>query len=205
MRTLGPRLATILFSLIAAVSASEKPSPLLALNAPTGNGVEEITRQELERRMGRSRPLSDNEKAALDRGCLGLVCLYQGLDQKRWPESAPGTKAYLTLEDALKRVCRGGRENFVFLKQAWWSFGKPPRPIEDTREVSLESVTRLKPGKYTFNYAVYFPSTATYVWINHRDYGFPLNFIKPQRVYLSHSPPPLEEFRPAQIYCSTCR
>jgi hypothetical protein len=30
-------------------------------------------------------------------------------------------------------------------------------------------------------------------WINHRDYGFPVNLIKPQKIYLSAFPPPLDE------------
>jgi hypothetical protein len=38
-----------------------------------------------------------------------------------------------------------------------------------------------------------FPSTATYAWINHRQYGFPANLVKPQKAYLSLSPPPLSE------------
>ena len=193
----------VLFSFVGRAIASEPSDPPPALAASAGGGVEEITRQELERRMGGA--LSAEAKANLDRGCVGLICLYQGLDQKRWPEAVRGTKAYLTLEDAMRPACPSGRENFVFLKQAWWSSGKAPKPMAGTGEVSLEAVTRLKPGNYTFNYAVYFPVTATYVWINHRDYGFPLNLINPQRVYLSHSPPPLEEFRPAQIYCSSCR
>jgi hypothetical protein len=66
-------------------------------------------------------------------------------------------------------------------------------------------VTRAKPGWYTFNYAVYFPATKTYVWINHREYGFPANLLWPMKAYLSVSPPPLDENRPAQLYCSTCR
>ncbi|HEY2125494.1 MAG TPA: hypothetical protein VGG94_08545, partial [Chthoniobacterales bacterium] len=75
-----------------------------------------------------------------------------------------------------------------------------------TGEVPLASVTRIKPGLYSISYAVYFPSTATYAWMNHHDYGFPANLIKPQKAYLSPFPPPLDEdARPAQIYCSTCR
>lgn len=50
----------------------------------------------------------------------------------------------------------------------------------------------MQPGWYSFNYAVYFPTTHTYAWINHREYGFPVNVIKPETAYLSHSPPPLD-------------
>ena len=167
-------------------------------------GVREITKSELLALMSGSRPLSQSEKAQVDRGCPGLTCLYQGLGLTRWPELARDTRAYLRLEDALSRSCPHDRQNFVFLKQAWWTSGKPPTSDPKTHEVPLSSVTRAKPGWYTFNYAVYFPATKTYVWINHREYGFPANLLWPMKAYVSLSPPPLEENRPAQLYCSTC-
>jgi hypothetical protein len=179
---------------------------LPALDAHGFNGVQEITRAELAKLMAKFRPLSPDENANLDRGCPGFACVYQGLGLKRWPELARSTVAYLSCEDALKRRCPDGQENFIFLKQGCWLAGKPPALNPTTGEVPLNSVTRSRPGFYTFNYAVYFPSTATYAWINHRDYGFPINWIKPQKAYLSIFPPPLDDdTRPAQIYCSTCR
>ena len=178
---------------------------LPALDTYGAASVKEITRSELVALMAKIRPLSPDENANLDRGCVGLTCLYQALGQKRWPESARGTVAYLSCKEALRRHCPNGQENFVFVKQGWWVGGRPPRPTAGTYAVPMSSLTRARPGFYTFNYAVYFPSTATYVWINHRDYGFPLNLIQPQKAYLSASPPPLEDGRPAQIFCSTCR
>ncbi len=182
-----------------------KIDSLPALDAHDFKGVQEITRPELARLMAKSRPLSDDESTNLDRGCPGLTCVYQGLGVRRWPELARGTVAYLSREDAVNRHCPDGQENFVFLKQGWWLEGSRPIRNPATGEVPVDSVTRMKPGFYTFNYAVYFPSTATYAWMNHRDYGFPVNWIKPQKVYLSRFPPPLEDTRTAQIYCSTCR
>jgi hypothetical protein len=167
--------------------------------------VREITKSELLTVISKSRPLSQSEKAQVDRGCLGLACLYQGLGLKRWPELARGTRAYLRLEEALSRTCPEDQETFVFVKQAWWISGKPPIPNPKTGEVPLSSVTRAKPGWYTFNYAVYFPATKTYAWINHREYGFPANLLWPMKACLSLTPPPLDENRPAQLYCSTCR
>ena len=76
---------------------------------------------------------------------------------------------YLRLENALRRSCPEGAQNFVFVKQAWWTSGNPPTPDPKSGEVPLSSVTRAKPGWYTFNYAVYFPARKTYVWINHRN------------------------------------
>jgi hypothetical protein len=179
--------------------------PLPPIDAHGVIGIREITKSELIALMAKDRPLSQNERAQIDRGCPGLTCLYQGLGLTRWPESAHTTLAYLRLEDALNRRCPENHENFVFIKQAWWASGKPPTPDPKTGEVPLSSVTRMKPGWYTFNYAVCFPTTKTYVWINHREYGFPANLIWPMKAYLSLSPPPLDENRPAQVYCSTCR
>ena len=199
-------LVNIAVAILSTQPGSAINDSLPALDAHRFNGIQEIARPELVKLMTKFRPLSPDENANLDRGCPGFVCVYQGLGLKRWPESARGTVAYLSREDALKRRCPNGQENFVFLKQACWLAGKPPTPNPTTGEVPLNSVTRTKPGLYTFNYAVYFPSTATYAWMNHRDYGFPVNWIKPQRAYLSLFPPPLDDdTRPAQIYCSTCR
>jgi hypothetical protein len=183
-----------------------KLNSLPALDAHGFNGVEEITRAELVKIMVKSRPLTPDENANLDRGCPGLACVYQGLGLKKWPELARGTLAYLNREDALNRHCPDGQENFVFIKQGCWPTNKPPIPNPTTGEVPVDSVTRTKPGLYTFGYAVYFPSTATYAWMNHRDYGFPYNRIRPQKAFLSPFPPPLDnDTRPAQIYCATCR
>jgi hypothetical protein len=175
------------------------------LDAQGFKGIKEIGKSELVQLLSKSRPLSPEEKANIDRGCLGLASVYQGLGLRRWPELAPGTVAYLTRQNALNRHCPNGQTNFIFLKQGWWLAGHAPKPDRATGEVSVDSVTRMKPGFYTFNYAVYFPATETYAWMNHREYGAPMKWFKPQTVYLSALPPPLEEGRPAQIYCSTCR
>lgn len=38
-----------------------------------------------------------------------------------------------------------------------------------------------------------------------REYGFPITLVRPQKAYLSLSPPPLDDGRTAQVYYSTCR
>jgi hypothetical protein len=187
------------------LNGNAKPGSLPSLDAHGFAGVHEITRPELVRLMSKFRALSPEETGQLDRGCLGLICLYQGIGLKRWPEIARGTVAYLDIADALKRRCPEGRENFVFVKQGWWLGGAAPAPSPRAAPISVESVTRIRPGGFTFNYAAYFPRTATYAWINHREYGFPLNLVRPQKAYLSVSPPPLDDTRTAQIFCSTCR
>lgn len=176
--------------------------PPLAINSP--QAVQELTKTELLGLISKNRQLDAAELAQIDRGCPGFTCLYQGLGVTGWPECAQGTRAYLTLDDALKRECASGQQNFIFLKQAWWESGAP-KPDAANGQVPLASITRSKPGWYTFNYAVYFPETKTYAWMNHREFGFPLNLLRPQRAYLSLTPPPLSADRPAQLYCSSCR
>jgi RHS repeat-associated protein len=60
--------------------------------------------------------------SALNRGCVGLTCAYQG-SGATMPEDAPGTKCYLTEAEAKKHCCG---HNFVFAKQGWWNNGEPP-------------------------------------------------------------------------------
>ena len=89
-------------------SKTQRPANLESLpplDASGGIGVREITKSELLTLMSKSRPLSQSEKAQVDRGCPGLTCLYQGLGLTRWLELARGTRAYLRLEDALSRSC----------------------------------------------------------------------------------------------------
>jgi hypothetical protein len=133
-------------------SKTQRPAHLESLpplDASGGVGVREITKSELLTLMSKSRPLSQSEKAQVDRGCPGLTCLYQGLGLTRWSELARGTRAYL-LEDALNRSCPEDQENFVFVKQAWWASGKPPTRDPRTGEVPLSSVTRAKPARCFF-------------------------------------------------------
>jgi len=188
-----------------AIEATAPATALPPLDARGSVGVREITRAELVALLSKTRPLSRDEEANLDRGCAGLASVYQRLGVKTWPETAGGTRAYLRAEDALRRKCPDGQENFLFLKQAWWVGRGAPTPDAETGEVPIASITHRKVGSYTFNYAVFFPTTGTYAWIDHRDYGFPINIVRPQKAFLSTSPPPLADGRTAQVYCSTCR
>jgi hypothetical protein len=117
--------------------AETKPVPsrdnkLPTLDAHGVVGVREIAKAELLTLMSKNGPLSRTEKLQVDRGCLGLTCLYQGLGLTRSPEAAHGTRAYLHLEDALNRRCPESSENFVFIKQAWWTSGSGPTPDPKT-------------------------------------------------------------------------
>jgi len=125
---------------------SAQTASLAILDAEGSNGIRELTRAELESMITKFRPLSSIEQSDLNRGCPGFACLYQGLGQKRWPEEAPGTRAFLSRADALNRRCPKGQQNFIFLKQACWAADRPPTPDPRTGEVPVDSVTRSKPG-----------------------------------------------------------
>ena len=120
--------------------------PLPDLDARGVVGVQQIAKSELLSLMSKMRPLLQSEKTQVDRGCPGLTCLYQGLGLTTWPESARGTRAYVRFESALSRSCPESGHNFVFVKQAWWTGGKPPTTNPNSGEVPLSSVTRTKPG-----------------------------------------------------------
>ena len=62
-------------------SQTQRPANLESLpplDATGIVGVREITKSELLILMSKNRPLSQSEKAQVDRGCPGLTCLYQG-------------------------------------------------------------------------------------------------------------------------------
>ncbi|HKP03956.1 MAG TPA: RHS repeat-associated core domain-containing protein [Chthoniobacterales bacterium] len=139
-----------------------------------------ISRSDLEREMSPSAPLSNEAKANLDRGCIGLTSEYQGLHQK-FPEDAPGTKAYLSEDQARKRDVGAGKANFVFAKQAEWARGEPT-PDKKTGEVPLKSV--IGRGGH-FNYVTSFASTHSYAWMNNG-----ASPIRPQTATIAPAPPP---------------
>ena len=78
-------------------------------------------------------------------------------------------------------------------------------PNQKTGEVPLSSVTRAKPGWYTFNYAVYIRRQKPAHGSTTGSTDFLANRFWPMKAYLSVSPPPPGENRPAQLYCSSCR
>jgi len=62
-------------------SQTQRPANLESLPPLDANGVvgvRETTKSELLTLMSKTRPLSQSEKAQVDRGCPGLTCLYQG-------------------------------------------------------------------------------------------------------------------------------
>lgn len=171
----------------------------------SGNAIQKVSRAELERLMSPFKPLTADIKANLDRGCIGLACVYQGLGQL-FPEKAPGTLAYLNFNDALNRRCPNGQINFVFLKQGRWSDGKPT-PDQITGTVPTYAITNRPTvgGTFGYNYAVYFPSTATWAGMN-SDAHNPVSRLLMGWGYLAPFPPPRDpQSYPGQIYCSTCK
>ena len=127
--------------------------------------------------MSPSRPLSDAAKKNLDRGCIGLCSVYQGLGET-FPENAPGTKAYLSEAQASARVVDKGQSNFVFAKQGKWLNGRP-KPDPQTGEIPVRSI---RSNTY-YNYVTKFPGTGSYAWM---DRGIAYG---PQTAKISNVPP----------------
>jgi len=137
-------------------------------------GLRSIPREQAEKEMSPSRPLSESQRAQLDNGCNGFTSIFQGKGEA-WPENAPGTKAYLDQPRAHERVVGDNQRNFVFAKQGEWRTTRP-KADPKTGEVPRNSITSAD-GR--FNYVTYMPGTHSYagmdqaasrgpqhVWIN---------------------------------------
>ncbi len=174
---------------------SKLPPPTITLvPLDSGGSRQEISRAELEKRMSPSGPLPPAVSHELDRGCIGLACVYQGAGQA-FPENAPGTQCYLTEAEANKRTCGSCDKNFVFAKQGQWSSG-PPIPDPKTGQIPTTSVSSAD-GRY--NYVTSFPSTASYAWMNNGVYpGAPTQSGRIAPNY------PNDVNYPHTIWCSTC-
>jgi RHS repeat-associated protein len=154
----------------------------------------EIPRDQLERMMNPNGRLPGAVKRQLDRGCIGLASVYQGMGYP-YPESAPGTQCYLAKQLAFSRKCTSCCTNFVFAIQGQWSGGRP-RPAKGTGRIDNNSIETMLSGE--FNYIIYFPSTDTYAWM---DYG---SNTGPQHGELSNDILHRSSY-PNTIWCSTCK
>ena len=163
----------------------------LAPLAVGGNGDRQnITRKQLEGMMAVGK-LSPDVSRNLDRGCIGLAAAYQGKGAV-FPELAPNTNCYTTQDQAMSAAkCK---KPFIFAKQGYWRRGVPT-PGPDGR-VPNDSVMG-KNGTGYYNYITYFPSTATYVWMDHgKEFG-------PQNASLDSYPVNDPKY-PKTIWCNTC-
>lgn len=142
-----------------------------------------------------SEGLSSGDSAQLDRGCIGLCSLYQGLGEL-FPENANGTKCYLTLEKALKRKCKKCEHPFIFAKQGQWQ-GPAPAPGLFGGSVPNNSISS-SGGNY--NYVTMFSSTGSFAWMNH----MAIPGGDPQIGTISPTPVSGDPHYPHEIWCVTC-
>ncbi|RDZ29667.1 RHS repeat-associated core domain-containing protein [Lysobacter silvisoli] len=160
------------------------------------DGLDDYTRAQYESKYG---PFSPAQRMQLDRGCVGLVSIYQNKGVNM-PEFAPGTECFATHVEA-EDAARQCGSNLVFTKQGEWaSDSRVPRP-------GAIRGRQGRRGDQVFNYIAYLLAEDVYILMNHRiQDATPTN---PQmiRVYRGdlpeHGPTPSDTY-PAQMSCTTC-
>lgn len=162
------------------------------LSAEGGDGFLVASRQKLESLISDS-PLNQQQKKNLDRGCIGLTSLYQGLNQV-FPENAPNTKCFSSIYFAVLYANGKNCEmSFVFGKQGAWKNGPPAR-----RPGMIVPNDAISSAGGHYNYIIYFQRTRTFAWMNYS------SATPGQRATLSYWPYAGPEY-PNQIWCVTCR
>jgi hypothetical protein len=143
-----------------------------------------------------SKGLPDRVREDLDKGCQGLCSAYQGYDAV--PEFAPNTKCYLAEALAKSRRCPCGYRNFVFAKQ-----GRLNKPYKGTTIVpgkgGVVPNDLISSENGFFNYVIWFPSTKSYVWMDHTVRQGPQTIFIRKRVEYD------DPSYPNTMWCSTCR
>lgn len=184
------------------------PSGLQKLRPLGRNGKKrrDIPRAEAERLMTPkgSKGLPDSVKRELDSGCIGLCRAYQGSgDQFVLPEFARKTNCYLSKNLAVSRRCECGERNFVFAKQGTLLNPNAPIPLGKGGKILDKGLIN---DDKPFNYAVWFPSTKSYVYM---DFGY--SIVGPgaeasgQTVFIRDDLETNSPRYPFTMWCSTCR
>ncbi|ROU08999.1 hypothetical protein D9T17_02475 [Lysobacter enzymogenes] len=156
----------------------------------------DIPRLSLESQVS-AKPLSPAGKAHLDRGCIGLVSLYQRLNVKI-PEQAPGTTCYVSQPRAeAAATCKNPT---IFAKQGHWRRGRPTPSASG--QIPNDSVAGGKVNPGYFNYVIYFQQTDTYAWMNHEVQAN--QSANPQMASISPEPPITYDDYPQEMWCVTC-
>ena len=168
-----------------------------------GQNRRDVDRATLERLMTPrgSRGLPEDVKNNLNRGCIGLTSCYIGKNPAgnfyNLPEEAPGTQCFLEEGLAKARRCPRCCRNTVFAKQGQWKEewgGHPPSPDPRTGRYPNDAISNTGG---LFNYIIWFPSTRSYAWMDHRiEDG-------PQTASIA-SLPVDDPHYPHTIWCSTC-
>lgn len=175
-----------------------------------------FTRDDYERMINKGELLKGDKEKAVDRGCVGLCSLRQGLGQT-WPEEAPGVECWdadgvrpeggldadmrKKREEALKKAkaknCKCDEKLFIFAVQGQTKDGNPPKATDDDAgKVKNNSIIEAG-GLY--NYVTYHDN-GIWEWMN---YGKQVNGRGDQRVRVGLDPP-ADKHYPYTIYCSLC-
>jgi len=93
-------------------------------------------------------------------GCIGMASAYQGMIVI-FPETARGTKCFVTEVEARSRPCPTGQKKFIFAKQGQYEHGAPtPGPNGEVPRDTISSAGG------NCNYVTAFPG-GCYGWMNH--------------------------------------
>jgi len=94
---------------------------------------------------GLGRDLTASERAAFERGCVGLMLLRLGYPDKSWPWEIPGSECWMTEAKALQRQkelktqCNGFPPViYAFQTDGGWKAGKEPNEKQKTGEAPVD-------------------------------------------------------------------
>jgi RHS repeat-associated protein len=168
------------------------------IDKPAPGTSRTYTRKEFTDRYG---PFSSAINRQLDRGCVGVASIYQGMGYNM-PENAPGAQCFKTQDEA-ERKARECKNNVVWIKQGEWRFDDR----SDIKPNSIKGVSNNDPKNLAeaFNYITWLLDEEAYLIMNYRIDDVPANGPQRIEVMSSHNTQisPTEEF-PAQIFCTTC-
>ncbi|QQQ00958.1 RHS repeat-associated core domain-containing protein [Lysobacter enzymogenes] len=156
------------------------------------------TRKEFTDRFG---PFTPNVERQLNRGCVGVASIYQGMGVNM-PETAPGIQCFKTQDEAELKA-RECKNNVVVIKEGVWR-----DPVKKfTGPLSVKGATTASDGGHaeSFNYVTWLLDEEVYLLMNYRVEDVPAN--GPQLIQVRSSqgvqlaPDPRY---PAQMFCTTC-
>lgn len=171
--------------------------PVLDRMAPGASRV--YTRKEFTERFG---PFTREVEHQLDRGCVGVASIYQGMGFNM-PENAPGAQCFKTQDEAETKA-RECKSEMVWVKEGEWR--DPNRKL--TGPWAIKGTSTTSPGESygeAFNYITWLPEEEIYIMMNYRIEDAPANGPQLIEVRSSHGLQiaPNRDY-PARMFCTTC-
>lgn len=178
-------------------AATVRPRPpVVDRMAPGASRI--YTRKEFTDRFG---PFSREVERQLDRGCVGVTSIYQGMGFDM-PENAPGAQCFKTQDEA-ERKARECKSEMAWVKQGIWR-------NKDEKSITPHSI-KGKPGNdpknpsEAFNYITWLPDEEVYILMNYRIEDVPANGPQLIEVRSSHNTLIAPNITyPNQIFCTVC-